>query len=91
VNKRKLAFAAWLALTAWCCGTATAQTEDCISVLARVDSKLANFAPHYPGAALHAKTLRDKGADHCQIGEKAQALDALKDAEYILDRTSSGG
>jgi hypothetical protein len=54
-------------------------------VLARVDGKLAPFAPHYPGAATQAKALRDKGAQHCQIGEAAQALDALRDAEAILN------
>lgn len=70
---------------------AVSHAEDCTTVLARVDAKLAPFGAETPGTVFAAKMQRDKGARHCQLGESAQALDALRDAEAILDRVSTGG
>ena len=85
MKKRRFASAALLVSAALFVGLAGAQTDDCTTVLARVDSKLARFAPNYAGAVLHAKTQRDKGAALCRTGESAQALTALGKAESVLD------
>lgn len=80
-------YATVAALTAAICtGAPTlAQTENCATVLTRVDSKLAAHAPHYMGTAMQAKILRDKGADHCKIGQESEAVAALIHAEKLLD------